>query len=109
MGSAVRVILKNPLYCGRMRWNVSQFVRDPDSGKHKRRSRPKTEWVENCEESLRIISDGLYGQAQARTRLAANSDKRFKSGGKAKYLSSGLLVCNVCKAWRPVNRASTCK
>lgn len=42
MGSAVRVILKNPLYCGRLRWNVSQFVRDPDSGKHKRRRRPKT-------------------------------------------------------------------
>ncbi|MEP7243592.1 MAG: recombinase family protein [Gammaproteobacteria bacterium] len=32
MASAVRVIIKNPLYCGRMRWNVSQFVRDPTAG-----------------------------------------------------------------------------
>jgi hypothetical protein len=98
MGSAVRVILKNPLYCGRVRWNASQFVRDPDSGKHKRRSRPKADWVEHRDESLRIIPDELYEHVQARTRVAANSDKRLKSGGKAKYLLSGLLICNVCKA-----------
>jgi hypothetical protein len=32
------------------------------------------------------------------TAAAANSDRRLKSGGQAKYLLSGLLVCNVCKA-----------
>ena len=31
-------------------------------------------------------------------RVASNSDKRLKSGGRAKYLLSGLLICNVCKA-----------
>lgn len=98
MGSAVRVILRNPLYCGRVRWNVSQFVRDPDSGSYKRRRRPKTEWVEHQDESLRIIPTELFERAQARTRAAVSSDKRLKSGGKAKYLLSGLLVCNVCKA-----------
>lgn len=98
MGSAVRVILRNPLYCGRMRWNVSLFVRDPDTGKHKRRRRPKADWVEHQDESLRIISDELYARAQARTRAAANTDKRLKSGGRARYLLRGLLVCNVCKA-----------
>lgn len=98
MASAVRVILRNPLYCGRMRWNVSQFVRDPDTGKHERRRRPKADWVEHLDESLRIISDELFARAQSRTRAAANTDKRLKSGGRAKYLLSGLLVCNVCKA-----------
>ncbi|GFE79257.1 resolvase [Steroidobacter agaridevorans] len=98
MGSAVRVILRNPLYGGRVRWNVSQFVRDPDSGSYKRRRRPKAEWVEHQDESLRIIPNELFEKAQARTRAAVNSDKRLKSGGKAKYLLSGLLVCNVCKA-----------
>jgi site-specific DNA recombinase len=98
MASAVRVILMNPLYCGRMRWNVSQFVRDPDSGKYKRRRRPQADWVENREESLRIISDELFERAQARTRASADSDKRLKSGGKARYLLSGLLVCKVCQA-----------
>jgi site-specific DNA recombinase len=98
MASAIRVILKNPLYCGRMRWNVSQFVRDPDSGKYKRRRRPQADWVENREESLRIISDELFERAQSRTRASADSDKRLKSGGRARYLLSGLLVCKVCKA-----------
>ncbi|MGC8507884.1 MAG: recombinase family protein [Thiomonas sp.] len=98
MASAVRVILKNPLYCGRLRWNVSQFVRDPDTGKYKRRRRPKADWVEHREESLRIVSDEFFERAHARTRVLANGDKRLKSGGKAKYLLSGLLVCNVCKA-----------
>jgi site-specific DNA recombinase len=98
MASAIRVILKNPLYCGRMRWNVSQFVRDPDSGKYKRRRRPRADWVENREESLRIISDELFERAQSRTRASADSDKRLKSGGRARYLLSGLLVCKVCKA-----------
>jgi hypothetical protein len=98
MASAIRVILRNPLYCGRMRWNVSQFVRDPDTGSHKRRSRPKTDWVEHQDEALRIVPDELYERAQARTLAAVNSDKRLKSGGKAKYLLSGLLVCDVCKA-----------
>jgi DNA invertase Pin-like site-specific DNA recombinase len=32
VGSAVRVVLRNPLYTGHVRWNVSQFVRDPDTG-----------------------------------------------------------------------------
>ncbi len=98
MGSAVRVILRNPLYCGPMRWNASQFVRDPDTGKHKRRRRPRAEWVEHQDESLRIISDVLFEQAQARTRVATNSDKRLKSGGRSKYLLSGLLICSVCTA-----------
>lgn len=81
-----------------MRWNVSQFVRDPDSGRYKRRRRPRADWVENREESLRIISEEVFERAQARTRASADSDKRLKSGGKSKYLLSGLLVCNVCKA-----------
>src|SRR5581483_6344985 len=98
MASAIRVILKNPLYCGRMRWNVSQFVRDPDSGKYKRRRRPQADWVENREESLRIIADEVFERGQARTRASADSDKRLKSGGKARYLLSGLLVCKLCKA-----------
>lgn len=45
MGSAVRVIIRNPLYTGFVRWNASQFVRNPDTEKVTRRARPKTEWI----------------------------------------------------------------
>jgi hypothetical protein len=73
MGSAVRVILRNPLYCGRVRWNVSQFVRDPDSGTHKRRRRPKADWVEHQDEALRIIPNELFERAQV---LSCNGSVR---------------------------------
>lgn len=98
MGSAVRVILKNPLYTGMVRWNVSQFVRDPDSGKYKRRKRSQAEWHSYQDETLRVISDELFAKSQRRTRVCANHDQRLKSGGKPRYLLSGLLHCRVCGA-----------
>jgi site-specific DNA recombinase len=44
------------------------------------------------------VSDELFARAQGRTRVRANSDVRLKSGGRAKYLLSGLLVCGECGA-----------
>jgi hypothetical protein len=77
-----------------MTWNSSQFVRDPDSGKHQRRARPRSEWNEHHEERLRVVSDATFQPAQGRTRDRANSDERLKSGGKPRFLLSGLLVCS---------------
>jgi site-specific DNA recombinase len=37
-------------------------------------------------------------KAQNRTRVAQSNDKRLKSGGKPRYLLSGLLTCSVCGA-----------
>lgn len=98
VGSAIRVIVKNPLYKGEVRWNVSQFVRDPDTEKYKRRKRPAAEWHTHQDEDVRIISDDLFAKVQARAHVSANSDERLKSGGRAKYLLSGVLTCNVCGA-----------
>jgi DNA invertase Pin-like site-specific DNA recombinase len=110
MGSAVRVILRNPLYCGLQRWNVSQFVLNPDTGKHLRRARPKAEWVVHQNEALRIVTDAEFEQAHARTRGRNNGDRRLKVGGKPKFLLSGLLVCDTCKAHYVMgdNRAYVC-
>jgi hypothetical protein len=47
---------------------------------------------------VRIISDELFEKAQARTRRSINSDERLKTGGRAKYLLSGVLVCATCGA-----------
>jgi hypothetical protein len=90
--SGVRAILVNNLYTGCVTWNTSQFVRDPDTGKHKRRARPRSEWVEHRDESLRIVSDTLFAAVQSRTR-PQSADERLKAGGKAKYLLSGLVRC----------------
>ena len=98
MASAVRTILRNPLYTGRVRWNVGGYVRDPDTARRVWRARPKGEWIERRDDSVRIVSDELFRRAQERNRIRSNNDARMKSGGRPKYLLSGLLHCGVCEA-----------
>jgi site-specific DNA recombinase len=98
MGSAVRAILRNPLYTGRVRWNAGGYVRNPDTAKRVWRARPQDEWIEHCDEALRMVSDELFQRAQQRNRIRAKSDIRMKSGGRPKYLLSGLLHCGTCDA-----------
>lgn len=98
VGSAVRVILRNPLYTGHVRWNVSQFVRDPDSGSYKRRKRSEEEWVHHHDESLRIVSDEVFTQVRDRLERSAASGKGLRTGRSVKFLLSGFLVCDRCGA-----------
>jgi site-specific DNA recombinase len=98
MGSGVRVILKNPLYTGLQGWNRSKFVLNPGTEKIIRRKRPKSEWVVNQDESLRIVSDELFADAQRRTKDRSDPSKKLKTGGKPKYLLSGRLKCGACGA-----------
>jgi hypothetical protein len=98
IAQSIRAILRNPLYSGRQRWNVSQFVRVPDTdNKYLRRTRAKSEWVVNQIEALRIVDDATFERAQSRTKVRAKSgDERLRSGGRAKHLLSGLLRCSIC-------------
>jgi site-specific DNA recombinase len=96
--SAIRVIVMNRLYCGEVRWNQTKFVRDPNTERIVRRNRPKSEWVVRQDESLRIISDAVFGKAQARSKIRSSADGRLKCGGKLRYLLSGLLRCHACGA-----------
>jgi site-specific DNA recombinase len=43
--SALHEILHNERYIGRVVWNRSTWIKDPDSGKRIRRERPSSEWV----------------------------------------------------------------
>ncbi|HWZ63848.1 MAG TPA: zinc ribbon domain-containing protein [Steroidobacteraceae bacterium] len=56
-------------------------------------------WVRftHQDESLRIVSDELWQRAQRRVD-PAKGDARLKSGGRPKYLLSGLLRCDACDA-----------
>lgn len=95
--SGIRVILRNEKYRGVVHWNTSEWRKDPDTGKRKRVMRPRSEWVSFVDESLRIVSDELWERAQLRMR-PRNEGKQNRSGGKPKFLLSGLLVCDVCGA-----------
>jgi site-specific DNA recombinase len=97
MGSSVRVVLRNERYRGVIHWNVSEWRKDPDTGKRLRVERPPSEWITHKDESLRIVTDDLWHRAQKRLD-PAKDDKRLKSGGRAKYLLSGLLRCQTCDA-----------
>jgi site-specific DNA recombinase len=95
--TAVRGIVMNRRYTGRCRWNATQYLRDPDTGKDRKRARPESEWVTSFDESLRIVSDELFERAN-KPRRTRNSNQPVRTGGKPKYLLSGLLECAVCKA-----------
>ena len=97
MGSGVRVIVRNERYRGAIHWNLSEWRKDPDSGKRLRVMRPKSEWITHSDESLRIVSDELFARAHRRIHPAGDR-KQVQSGGKAKYVLSGLLRCSVCGA-----------
>jgi hypothetical protein len=97
MGSGIRVIRRNERYRGVVHWNTSEWRKDPDTGRRKRMMRPRAAWISHVDESLKIVSDELWQRAQRRTQ-PAKDDVRLKSGGKAKYLLSGLLRCDVCGA-----------
>jgi site-specific DNA recombinase len=106
MGSPIRMILRNERYRGVVHWNTSEWRKDPDTGKRKRITRPRSEWISYIDESLRIVSDDLWERAQRRTKLA-KEDARLKSGGKPKYLLSGLLRCDVCGAHYTITNATS--
>jgi site-specific DNA recombinase len=96
--SAVRAMLKNPLYTGAVRWNVSKWERNPDTDKKRRLARPKEEWERFTyrDDGLRIVPAGLWESVQARIQSRANGSPAMKSGGKPVYRLSGLLKCDVC-------------
>jgi hypothetical protein len=47
---------------------------------------------------VRIVADELFQRAQKRNRIRSTSDVRMKSGGRPKYLLSGLVHCGSCNA-----------
>lgn len=93
-------ILNNPIYVGRVVWNRSYKVRDPDSGRRITRQRDRAEWVSTDVPELRIIPDELWECVQMirdERRHAAREAAACRQRAP-KYLLSGLLVCGRCGA-----------
>lgn len=91
LNSTLHELLHNERYVGRLIWNRSQWMRDPDTGKRQRRERPQSEWVvQRCEP---IIDEATWQRAQARFRASSVMQTRAP-----KHLLSGLLTCALCGA-----------
>lgn len=97
MGSAIRVMVRNERYRGVVHWNASEWRKDPDSGKRRRVARPRADWISYVDESMRIVSDELWESARRRNKRKVD-DKPLKTGGKPRFLLSGLLICDTCSA-----------
>lgn len=97
LGPADRLlgILRNPAYAGRVAWNRSQKVRDPETGRRIMRRRPPGEWIWVDAPDLRIGPADLWERVQARLRQRAWTPGR-REGPRPRYLLSGLLVCGEC-------------
>lgn len=90
--SAINSMLGNERYIGRVVWNRSQFLRDPDTGKRKRIERPESEWI--ISEGPEIVDHATWSRVRGlpRPRHLHGGNR----GGGPKYLLSGVLKCGVC-------------
>jgi site-specific DNA recombinase len=90
-------ILNNPLYIGRLVWNRTQKMRDPENPRKRvTRPRPASEWQTAEDQSLRIVSDKLWKRVRARQARATSESRGRPGGPRPKYLFSGLLICAEC-------------
>ncbi len=100
--SAIREMLYNSSYSGRIIWNRTKFVKVPGTNKRVARPRPPEEWHTDQDESLRVISEKLWVKVHKRLLwLRREYGKGRKPGllsrnASSPYLLSGLLVCSEC-------------
>lgn len=95
MGSAIRAMLRNPIYKGDVIWNASEWRKDPDSGKRVRVKRPASEWIRYRNDDLQIVTPDLWARAQRETRKVLDIN-HARGRMHTPYLLSGILKCDVC-------------
>lgn len=108
LGSAIQVILENPLYAGKQVWNRSKWVDIPDEikrkkglkGKKLRIDRPENEWIVTEVPDLAVIPPKLWAAVQARRKAnaALYNNQHPAMSPRQKFLFSGLLKCGECGA-----------
>lgn len=89
-------ILNNSLYVGRLVWNRSQWLKDPETGRRQRIDRPRSEWIESVDESLRIVDDVTWAKVRARIDAGRGETGRKRVGRPSRTIFGGLLRCPNC-------------
>jgi site-specific DNA recombinase len=95
-------ILWNEAYAGRLVYNRTRFVRDPESGKRISRLNPADRWIVTPVPGLRIVDDAAWAAAQG--RHAQYSGKPLHQCRRPRHAFSGLLRCAECGAGYAVRR-----
>jgi len=95
-------LLRNAVYVGRLVWNRQRTLKDPVSGRHRRRINDPANHVSQEVPELRLIDDDLRRRVQA--RLAAEVAKPVATGQaqafwerrRPQHLLTGKVVCGAC-------------
>lgn len=99
--NAIRSMLVNTRYIGRLTWGTTREKIDPESGRRVREDVPADQWDTREAPELRIISDELWNKVQA-VRTQKITIGIQKTGGmdrtaaSRRYLLSGLMKCGQC-------------
>src|SRR5262249_38860157 len=78
--TAIREVLRRPLYAGRVVWNRSQKI--TRQGTKAQRRRPAAEWMQRQAPELRIVSEALWAAVEARRQRAAATHAGFTRPGR---------------------------
>jgi len=89
-------LLQNPIYDGRLIWNRTRMVKDPETGKRVSRINPESEWLQAEAPELRIIDAETFAAVQQRKAGRARGEQPQQR--KNARVLSGLLKCGVCGA-----------
>ncbi len=102
--TAIRDILRRDLYRGIVWWNRTQTIQR--DGTKKQRQRPTSEWLRVDAPELRIVSDGLWNQVEARRQQNQSMYLRGAHGRlvsrptgedrRSTYLLSSIAKCVTC-------------
>jgi hypothetical protein len=104
--SAIRQILLNEKYIGKLVWNRRKKVRNPKTGRRVFRVRPQSDWMRNDVPELRIVSDEQWKGVQERFEYVRSHFGPDTKAGliphwaqvSSPYLFSGVLRCALCGA-----------
>ena len=90
-----RGILWNEIYIGKLVWNRTTVVKDPDTGKRLARLNPAAERVTVDVPHLRIIDDEIWRTAQA-IKAERGASRPLHMHRRPRHLFSGLVHCAAC-------------
>lgn len=97
--TAIRAILRNEKYVGRVVWGRTKWKRLASDSSKRTVTRSLTPVVEHQREDLRIVSNALWETVQRRIKESTHiGGKRPAHAQSFKHPLSGLLRCGVCEA-----------
>ena len=99
--TAIRSMLANTRYIGKLNWGTTFEKFDPESGRRVREDVPREQWDTREAPELRIVSDELWNRVQVvRTQKVTIGIQKTggmdRTAASRRYLLSGLMKCGQC-------------